>query len=526
MPETVNGSTTAAERLRALRDQQRAPQPHTGQRPVQPEPAAPPPTGPSFRGGASIPRAAAPAAAAATAASIPDLAALPGELPVPWDEIERLRGDVAARLASEEQGSPVTDEARQERARAVITGVVAAWSQERSRRHGRPLSPQAEAAVKQAVFDAHFRAGPLQRYLDMPGVEEIWVDGCDQVVVDCAGKGRQRFPGLLARESDLIDLINRMAKSSGHGERRLTDASPIAHFRLPDNSRAVATLRPLSSRTTLTIRVHGARRAGLAELKQWGSISESMRQFLTAAVLANKTIIVAGAMGAGKTTLIRGLARVVPATETVVTLESDRELFLDEDRDDPQIQTAGAHVMAFEERRSNGEDGDAGEITVGDLIPHALRMGARRIIVGEVRDEAAVSMLDATSAGGRGTLTTLHAISPETVIPRLEQLCLKGGMTAEGARSLISTSVNFIVYMHQELHPVRRRWISHIWEISPGENGPARQPIYQPFPEGGEERGVPGHPGTSLPSCLPDLEKVGLHRGWLTPEYGGWEAKA
>lgn len=434
-----------------------------------------------------------------------------------WEEIERLRGDLAQELAQHDASSALSPEVRRERARALIRQIVSAWSQQRSRTHT-PLTRYEEAAVERAVFDAHFRAGPLQRYLDMPGVEEIYVDGMEAVIVDSREEGRQRFPPLVSTEEELRQLIDRLARESGHGERRLTEASPVVHFRLHDRSRVAATLAPLSSRTTMVIRKHGLLRAGLPELEEWGAISPAMRAFLMAAVLAGKSMVVAGPMRAGKTTLLRGLARVVPSDETLVTMETDRELFLDEDQFDPEIVTSGAHVMAWEERHSNGEDG-AGELTVREMIPHALRMGASRIIVGEVRDAVAAEMLKATSAGGVGSMTTLHATTPHVVFPRLEQLCQEAGLSPDAARSLIAVSLNLIVFIHQKLRPRRQRWVSHIWEVTPGENGPAVSPVFEPDPAVGEMRGVPKH----VPQCMPELEHAGLVREWLTnPEYGKW----
>ncbi|MFB7896021.1 CpaF family protein [Streptomyces xiamenensis] len=433
---------------------------------------------------------------------------------MPWESIEFLRGEFARRLVDLEQPG-ASEEEQREQARSLIRVTVAGWLQARSRTEA-ALTAVQEAAVEQAVFDAHYRAGPLQRYLDMPGAEEIYVDGTQAVLVDFKDR-RERFPGLVATEQQLRELINRLATASGHGERRLTETAPVAHFRLPDRSRVAATLAPLSSRTSMVIRVHGALTAGLPDLRGWGAISGAMHAFLMSAVRARKSIVVAGAMRAGKTTMLRALAREVPNHETMVTLETDRELYLDEDQFNPDLAAGTAHVIALEERRSNGED--AGEITVRDLIPDSLRMGATRVIVGEVRDQVASEMLKATSAGGVGSMTTLHATSPDVVFPRLEQLCMEAGMSAEAARGLVATSLDLVVYIEQELNP-RRRWVSHIWEVTPGESGPAVQPVFQPDPESGDPRGVPGH----VPRCMPELAKVGLHSEWLTrPEYGLWD---
>ncbi|MEV0254710.1 ATPase, T2SS/T4P/T4SS family [Streptomyces sp. NPDC050732] len=439
-----------------------------------------------------------------------------GVLPASPQDIAGLRDAVSDDIVAADEKDPLANEsARRERARSLVATRVSRWAVDQARQRAALTQAQVEMLC-QAVYDALFHAGPLQKYLDDPDVENIVVLG-DSVQVDYFNRPTVRVAPVAQNDDELIALINRLASNSGHRERRLSASSPMVSFRLPDGSRAEATT--LTGDPFLGVRRHRVMASSLEQMQQWGTLSPALSAFLHALVLAKKNVLIAGDMGTGKTSLLRALAKKIPAEERVVTLESDRELYLDQFED-------GAQFLAMESRESNGElvDGrPVGQITVADMFPHALRMLSTRVIVGEVRDREAIAMLQAMSAGGAGSMCTLHAAYPKLVLPRLVTLC--PGMHRDDVHELVGTAVNFVVYLKQinqtRQGGRRHRFVSHVLEVQPGESGrPSLQEIFAP--SGCDLRGIP----QLAPSCIEELETLaGFDRRWLTvAQYGAWPA--
>jgi Flp pilus assembly CpaF family ATPase len=240
-----------------------------------------------------------------------------------------------------------------------------------------------------------------------------------------------------------------------------------------------------------------------------------------------------GSQGVGKTSLLRAMAREIPPTERVGTLESEYELYLHEDPDGPE-------VVAYEGRESNGERGAdgkmLGEITLSDLFPQLLRMSLRRVIVGEVRSKEVVPMLHAMNEGEGGSMCTLHARSPQLSIERLATLCLEAGigMTENLAYRLIAQAIDLVVYLRlvdetEKVYPNgvpgrRHRFVSHVMEITGiGEGSrPSYQFVFAPREHGGfrEVRAVPH--GNISQDCLGSLMRAGFDRTLLTAAWGTW----
>lgn len=450
------------------------------------------------------------------------LAELPGVLPVSRAVIRELQDAVSQDLVEAERSSEsrLSAEDQLELARSLVAKRVSAWAVEEART-ARPLSGAQLETVRQAIINALFKAGPLQQYLEDESVENIVVDG-DRVEVDYFDRPTQRVDPVADDDESLVALINRLAARSGHGDRVLNPATPMTNFRLPDRSRVAATL--LTTRPTMAIRRHRVMSASLEDLVQWGTLSPALSAFLWGLVTANQTMLIAGDMGAGKTSLLRALVRKVGAGERIVTLETDRELFLDEDPD------VAAHVMAMEERASNGEVGkdgrETGRITIADMYPHTLRMLSTRVVVGEVRSTEVVPMLDAMSSGGRGSMCTLHAAYPRLVLPRLVQLCQSAGKDVDSTHQLVANAVNFVVFIRQtdqtQIGGRRHRYVSDVLQVTPGEGGqPAFSRIFAPAGDG-DPRGVP----RDLPTgeVMQELEDSGFDKRWLTEaaQYGHW----
>lgn len=457
----------------------------------------------------------------------------PTALPVGHEVLAELRSQASMKIG-EAAGADasMTEQDRRQRGQSIIRQVVSEWATKYAA-SGSDLTPQQERAVREAVFDELFRAGRLQPLLDDPNVENIIIYG-DKVRVDYADRPTRTWDPIAKTDRDLINLINHLARMQGQGERALTPATPNLNLRLADGSRLAASAY-VTPRPSIVIRRHRTRGQGLNDLVRWGTIDASLAHFLTAAVKGRKNIIVVGSQGVGKTSLLRAMAREIPSTERVGTLESEYELHLHEDPEGPE-------VVAYEGRESNGERGAdgklQGELTLSDLFPQLLRMSLRRVIVGEVRSKEVVPMLHAMNEGEGGSMATLHARSPQLSIERLATLCLEAGigMTEALAYRLIAQAVDFVVYVRlvDETELVDRggkpgrkhRFVSHVMEITGiGEGGrPSHQMVFAPREQDGrrEPRAVPH--GNISQSCLEDLVRAGLDRTVLQRPWGSWGA--
>ncbi|WUW19321.1 CpaF/VirB11 family protein [Streptomyces sp. NBC_01463] len=455
---------------------------------------------------------------AAHAAAVPRLAELPGEIPVAWDVIEDLQAQVSQKLSANDPDKLLEEADRRALAKSLVRNAVADWAAKYAQGNT-PLTDAQETAIGTAVFDSMYRGGRLQSLLDEEGVEDVMVDGL-RAHVEYHDRPRRTVEKVADTHEELITWVNRMARLSGHGERALTQATPMIGFRMPDGSRVTASL--LTTRPSVVIRKHRIRQHGISELVQWGSINPLLEAFLTSCVHAKMNVLVVGDMGAGKTSLLRALGREIPPAERLVTLESDRELYLDEPGPKP-----GPVTYAFEARQSNGERHGgklAGEVTIGDMFATALRYNATRVIVGEVRSTEIVPMLQAMSAGGSGSMCTLHVRRPHAIISRLVQLCTEAGMATEAAHHLIASSIDVVVYLtyldETALGGKKHRYVSHIYEIHDvvGEGGrPTTSELFAPH--GSEVRAV----YKTMPSFIGELERTGkFARQWLTENPHSW----
>ncbi|MEV6726223.1 CpaF/VirB11 family protein [Streptomyces xanthochromogenes] len=457
-----------------------------------------------------------PAPPVAGPAAVPGLAGLPGELPIPYADIEALQAQVSQQLTEADPERLLEDSDRRAQARSLVTQAVAQYATLHAQGVGHvPLTAEQERTIGNAVFDAMFRGGRLQSLLDEDGVEDVMIDGLT-AHVEYYDRPRRTVERVTESHESLVAWVNRMAGLSGHGERSLTPATPMVGFRMPDGSRVTAST--LTTRPSVVIRKHRVRDDGLAELVQWRTLNPLLQAFLIACVHAKMNILVVGDMGSGKTTMVRGLGREIPPFERLVTLESDRELYLDEPGRKP-----GPLTFAFEARQSNGErQGEAGAISLSDMFATALRYNASRVIVGEVRSTEVLPMLQAMSAGGSGSMCTLHVRRPHAIISRLVQLCTEAGMATEAAHHLIASSIDVVVYItyldETGVGGRKHRFVSHVHEVHDvvGEGGrPSTTQLFAPAAAEGERRAV----YQNMPSFIDDLELTGqFRREWLLNE--------
>ncbi|MFE5327260.1 CpaF family protein [Embleya sp. NPDC056575] len=425
-----------------------------------------------------------------------------------------LRERAAERLHEQDRARPGLPEAdREQRGRALIAQVVAEWADVTARERGTATTPAEDRAYGRAVFDWLFRAGPLEPYLNDDAVENILINGYATVWVDYADRPRRRVAPLTASDEELRELLRNLARRSGAGERTLSTSSPFLALRLPDGSRLQAVIE-VTQHTCVTIRRHRVKTVTLDDLVAWGTLEPVLARFLGALIRAKKNVIICGTQGVGKTSLLRALAREIPAAERVGTLESEYELFLHELGHLEQ-------VVAFEAREGNGERGadgrSAGEITIGDMIPPALRMTLSRMIVGEVRSSEIVPMLRVMTNGEGGSMCTLHVREPHMIFDRIAELCLEYGqhMSDRLAYRLAANAVDYLVFVRMidesGIGGRRHRFVSHVLQMAGmGENGrPATNTVFGP--RGDDPRAVP----LTAPTDAATLRRAGFDPLWL-----------
>jgi pilus assembly protein CpaF len=291
--------------------------------------------------------------------------------------------------------------------------------------------------------------GPLQPLLEDDTITEIMVNGPKNIYVERRGK-IQRVPLTFESQEHVMRIIERIVAPLG---RRIDESSPYVDARLPDGSRVNAIIPPVSLvGPVLTIRKFSKNPFTVDQLIQFGSLTAESLQFLDACVKSKINVIISGGTGSGKTTLLNVLSSFIPSDERIVTIENAAELQLRQD-----------HVITLESRPPNIEG--KGEITIRHLVINALRMRPDRIIIGEIRDEAALDMLQAMNTGHDGSMTTLHSNSPRDTLSRLETMTMMAGMELpmRAIREQVSSAINLIV--HQERMRDGSRKVVNITEV-------------------------------------------------------------
>lgn len=276
----------------------------------------------------------------------------------------------------------------------------------------RSISSLIRANLVQEVVDEVLGIGPIQQLLRNPKVTEIMVNRFDSIYFEENG---QLYQSELSYSSEehLRRTIERIVANVG---RRIDESSPLVDARLPDGSRVNAVVPPISvDGATLTIRKFAADPFGTDDLIEFGTLTQDAVEFLDACIQARLNILISGGTGSGKTTTLNVLSSLIPENERIITVEDAAELRLNQ-----------PHVVRLESRPVNIEG--EGLVSVRDLVRNALRMRPDRIVVGEVRDGAALDMLQAMNTGHDGSLTTLHANSPKDALIRLENLVLMAGV--------------------------------------------------------------------------------------------------
>jgi len=315
-----------------------------------------------------------------------------------------------------------------------------------------------EQRVVENVVNRILGLGPLEPLLHDPDITEIMVNSPSEVFIERQGR-LERVPVRFRDEAHLLQVIDRIVAPLG---RRVDESMPYVDARLPDGSRVNAIIRPLAVRgPALTIRKFAATPFTLKRLVALGTLTEHMARFLRACVQARLNIVVSGGTGAGKTSTLNALARAIPDSERIITIEDTAEL-----------QLSATNLVSLEARPPNIEG--KGEVTIRTLVRNALRMRPDRIIVGEVRGAEAFDMLQAMNTGHPGSMTSVHANTPADAVRRLESMILMAGLDLPQPtiREYIASAIHIIV--QQERLPDGRRRIVEIVEVHPQEDAQGR----------------------------------------------------
>ncbi len=340
--------------------------------------------------------------------------------------------------------------------------------------------------------------GPLQPLLEDESITEIMVNGPKNIYVERKGK-IVRVPVTFEGNDHVLRVIDRIVAPLG---RRIDESSPYVDARLPDGSRVNAVIPPISLvGPVLTIRKFSKSPITIDQMVQYGTLTAEAVEFLKACVMARLNIVIAGGTGSGKTTLLNVLSSFIPADERILTIENAAELQLRQE-----------HVVTLESRPANIEG--RGEITIRQLVMNALRMRPDRIVVGEIRDEAALDMLQAMNTGHDGSMTTTHANTPRDTLSRLETMTLMAGMDlpVRAIREQISSAVELICQQSRMRDGTRK--IINITEVSGMEGDVITTTDIFVFEQTGMENGkIVGRlrPTGLRPKFMEKIEASGIH---------------
>ena len=303
------------------------------------------------------------------------------------------------------------------------------------------LSAETRGLIVQRITERALGAGPLERLLRDPEVDEILVSGTKVIWVERGGR-LAKTDANFESDDQLRLTIERLLAPAG---RRVDEAEPLCDARLPDGSRINVVLPPLAvDGPALSIRRFRPRGLSAAQLVELGSWSPDLVEILADAIERRLNILICGGTGSGKTTTLAAIAGLLGNDERVVTIEDTAELRLNL-----------SHVVRLEGRPASIEG--RGEVTIRSLVRNALRMRPDRIIVGEVRGAEALDMLIALSTGHEGSLTTIHAGSPAQALRRLETLALLAdvGLPHGAIRAQVAEAIDLVVFQLRESSGLR-----------------------------------------------------------------------
>jgi pilus assembly protein CpaF len=343
----------------------------------------------------------------------------------------------------------LTKDPTDEDIRDIIDEVI----KEKSREEYISITKRYELGDK--LFNSIRRLDVLQPLLEDKSVTEIMINGKDDIFVERKGRIK-KIDGCFENTVKLEDVIQQIVAKVN---RIVNESSPIVDARLSDGSRINIVLPPIAlNGPIVTIRKFPDKPISIEELIQWGSLSKEVADILDKMVKARYNIFICGGTGSGKTTFLNVLSNFIPRDERIITIEDSAEL---------QIRSVD-NLVRLETRNENVQG--KGKISIRDLIKSSLRMRPDRIVVGEVRGEEALDMLQAMNTGHDGSLSTGHANSTNDMISRLETMILTGAnMPLEAIRQQIASAIDIMIHLGRLRDKSRR--VLEIAEVKGYENG-------------------------------------------------------
>jgi len=315
---------------------------------------------------------------------------------------------------------------------------------------GAPLNLNERETLFIEVLDDVFGLGPLEPLLRDPGISDILVNTCHHVFVERNGV-LERVTATFQDDRHLLRIIDRIVSGVG---RRIDDSSPMVDARLADGSRVNAIIPPLAvDGPLLSIRRFPTERLKAQDLVTLRALTQPMLDFLSHCVRSRLNCLISGGTGAGKTTLLNVLSGFISDSERIVTIEDAAELQLHQD-----------HVVRLETRPANVEG--KGAVRQRQLVINALRMRPDRIVIGEVRGEEALDMLQAMNTGHDGSLTTVHANSARDALARIETMIAMGAtnLPERAMRQQIASAIQIVVQQSRQSDGTRK--VTGISEIT------------------------------------------------------------
>jgi len=315
---------------------------------------------------------------------------------------------------------------------------------------GVPLSGVERDRLAQEVVDEVFGLGPLEPLLHDDTISDILVNTCNSIYIERRGI-LEKTSLTFQDNKHLLHIIDKIVSAVG---RRVDESSPMVDARLPDGSRVNVIIPPLAvDGPILSIRRFGKSPMGAADLLRNQALTPPMLEFLSGCVKARLNIVVSGGTGSGKTTLLNVLSGFISEKERIITIEDSAEL-----------QMKQEHVVRLETRPPNVEG--KGAIRQRELVINALRMRPDRVVLGEVRGEETLDMLQAMNTGHDGSITTIHSNTPRDALARLETMAMMGEvrLAEKAVRAQIASAVHIIVQASRMSDGTRR--ITHITELT------------------------------------------------------------
>ncbi|MEZ5378268.1 MAG: ATPase, T2SS/T4P/T4SS family [Acidimicrobiales bacterium] len=426
------------------------------------------------------------------------------------DLVGRIRSSIAAELFRQTQQAEATSGRRLQRsdeellARDLLNRHFDELASAAIDSGREPLDDRTETEVGQAVLARLFQLGRLQPLLDDTQIMNINANSFDRVFIEYADGSKVQGPPIAGSDEELVEMIREIARRYGLSEREFNMAHPKLHMQLPDGSRLTA-VNWLSGQPSLSIRRHRFMRVDMAKLVELGAVDHALASFLSAAVRARKRIIIAGATGAGKTTMLRALASEIPPDERIVTVETEFELGLD------RFPDLHPDCVALETRAANVEG--VGEFTLADLVKLSLRMDPGRVIVGEVLGAEVIPMLNAMSQGNDGSLCTIHAHSSGEVFNKIALYAMQSPERLDlvTANHLAAGAIDLVVFISKN---DAGRYVSSVRQVVEAiDRQVVTNELFRPGPDG---RAVTGDP---LPHDL--AAELALH-GYRAERGSDW----